>query len=677
MVSLLAQDMIVIFMIIFLPFLLGGSISAQDIVLWNVSCSNSNSSGPNSNYQYSLFNLLSNLNSEGSVKGFHEGSIGQSPNQVYAFYLCRGDTNQQLCHSCVQNATATIVQECPYQIGAMIWYDICLIRYSNESFFGKLDGSVMWYMWNTQNITNVSVTSFMQVVNNTLNLIAARAANGDQLGRKFATQVVHVSSSLILYALGQCTPDLSASDCRHCLTECIVVLFDSIYGKQGGRMFYGTNCYIRYEIYPFFDQTVVAAPAPAPAPALTAGPSGERKKKKKKKIIIAIAAIASLLLIGSCIFFILRRRTKRSYNTLNARTESVDIELLTADSLQYDWSTLRAATNNFSDSNKIGKGGFSVVYKGALDSGQEIAVKRLFTSSDPVVEEFKNEVVLVAKLQHKNLVRLLGFCLAREEKLLVFEFVPNKSLDYFLFNPDKRGQLDWRTRYKIIAGIARGLLYLHEDSRLRIIHRDLKASNVLLDADMNPKISDFGLARLVGTDQSLNETERVAGTLGYMAPEYLSYGQFSIKSDVYSFGVLILGIISGKKVRNVHQSDVAEDLLTVAWKHWRDGKALEFMDQTLEISHCSIDEIMQCIQLGLLCVQQDIGKRPTMASVVHMLKIDSINQLPVPQQPSCFSSNTAKSSSSSMKQGQGSCYSIPTSKSMVSSSTEITVIDPR
>ncbi|GAB4830965.1 Cysteine-rich receptor-like protein kinase, variant 2 [Ancistrocladus abbreviatus] len=668
MASHRVQDVIVIFIIFLLPFLLVGSVSAQDIVFLNVNCSNSNSFGPNSNYQYSLFNLLSNLTSEASVKGFYEGSIGQSPNQVYAFYLCRGDTNQQLCHSCVQNATETIVQECPYQIGAMIWYDICWIRYSNESFFGKLDGSVLWYLWNIQDITNVSVTSFRQVVNNTLNLIAARATNGDQLGRKFATQEANVSSSLILYALGQCTPDLSISDCRLCLTACIDVLLNNTYGKQGGRMFYGTNCYVRYEIYPFFDQTVVAAPAPAP----TTSTSGEKKKKKKKiskTAITAIAAIASLLLIGSCIFFIPRRRAKRSYNTINAQTKSVDIKLQTADSLQYDWRTIRVATNNFSDSNKIGKGGFGVVYKGTLDSGQEIAVKRLFTSSERVVEEFKNEVVLVAKLQHKNLVRLLGYCLAREEKLLVFEFVPNKSLDYFLFNPDKRGQLDWRTRYKIIAGIARGLLYLHEDSRLRIIHRDLKASNILLDADMDSKISDFGLARLVGGDQSLNETERVAGTLGYMAPEYLSHGQFSVKSDVYSFGVLILEIISGKKVRNVQQSDVAEDLLTNAWKHWRDGKALEFMDQTLEISHCSVDEIMGCIQLGLLCVQQDVGKRPTMASVVHMLKIDSINQLPVPQQPSFFHSNNPESSSSLIEH--------PTGKSIGSLSTEITVIDAR
>ncbi|GAB4831041.1 hypothetical protein Ancab_040223 [Ancistrocladus abbreviatus] len=350
MVSPRVQDVIVIFIIFLLPFLLVGSVSAQDTVpIMNVSCSNSGNYTPNSEYRYNLDNLIGKLSSESSVTGFYNGSFGESPNQVYALYFCPGDTNQQLCHSCVQNATSTIVNKCPNQIGATLWYDSCLIRYSNESFFGKLDSSDEWGMYLMQNITNVSVTSFMQVVNNTLNQISVRAANGDQLGRKFATQEVNVSSSLKLYALGQCTPDLSASDCRLCLTECTDVVVNYTYGKSFSRIFCGTNCYIRYEIYPFFDQTVVEAPTPAPAPALTASPSGEKKKKISNTVITAIAAaaIASLLLIGSCIFFILRRRAKRRYNTLNAQTESVDIELLTADSLQYDWSTLQAATNNF------------------------------------------------------------------------------------------------------------------------------------------------------------------------------------------------------------------------------------------------------------------------------------------------------------------------------------------
>ncbi|PHU16551.1 G-type lectin S-receptor-like serine/threonine-protein kinase [Capsicum chinense] len=283
---------------------------------------------------------------------------------------------------------------------------------------------------------------------------------------------------------------------------------------------------------------------------------------------------------------------------------------------------IRTATENFSEENKLGEGGFGPVYKGTLTNGIAIAIKRLSRTSGQGLKEFKNEVVLIARLQHRNLVRLLGCCLEGNEALLIYEFMPNKSLDFFLF--------DWKQRLHIIKGIARGLLYLHENSRLRIIHRDLKASNVLLDKDMNPKISDFGMAKMFSENQCEANTNRVVGTYGYMAPEYAVEGIFSTKSVVFSFGVLILEIVSWRK-NSGYVSEHGQSLFTFAWKLWREGHGLLLMDPCLFPSFVAT-EITKYIHIGLLCLQQDPADRPAMSTVVFMLENDH-QTLPQPSQP--------------------------------------------
>lgn len=345
----------------------------------------------------------------------------------------------------------------------------------------------------------------------------------------------------------------------------------------------------------------------------------------KKLAIILIASVAGLLLLLFGSWLVLKNRKGSS------KKKEMDESVTSADLTVFDLKTIVSATDNFSSTKKLGEGGFGSVYKGQLHGGQEIAVKRLSKDSGQGAEEFKNEVSLIARLQHRNLVRLFGCCIQQDEKMLVYEYLPNKGLDNFIFDEAKGSLMDWRKRFEIMLGVARGMVYLHRDSRLKIIHRDLKASNVLLDAAMEPKISDFGMARIFGAGQMEANTNRVVGTYGYMSPEYAMQGLFSDKSDVFSFGVLLLEIISGKK-NNSYYDDDSVNLIGHVWELWRQGNSLDIVDPLLGDSYQE-NEATRCIHIGLLCVQEHANDRPTMAEVLSMLCNETTVSAASPSQP--------------------------------------------
>lgn len=391
-----------------------------------------------------------------------------------------------------------------------------MLRYSDQDFIGIGETYPAIQGYNVQNNTNPNDRDF-----NALGLIYTLAGRAPTSNLKYAADQAMVNTSngsQMRYGLVQCTRDISAEACTRCLTNLTEMVNRCCEGKRGWRIL-APSCNIRYEDYSFFNVTAVGNNNQG---------KGGNKIGKIAGITLAVFLVV-MALLGFCLYKSFRKKKRRKGSTsgyfiegtINATEDVSDGEMH-----YYSFNTIQAATNNFSDANKLGEGGFGPVYKGKLVEGKEIAVKRLAARSGQGLVEFKNEVQLLVKLQHRNLVRLLGCCIQNEEKLLVYEFLANSSLDAFLFDQEKSKQLDWDKRVNIANGIARGLLYLHEDSRLKIIHRDLKASNVLLDDDMNAKISDFGTARIFGGNQIEANTNRVVGTYGYMAPEYAMEGFF-------------------------------------------------------------------------------------------------------------------------------------------------------
>ncbi|XP_028797266.1 cysteine-rich receptor-like protein kinase 42 isoform X2 [Neltuma alba] len=426
-------------------------------------------------------------------------------------------------------------------------------------------------------------------------------------GFSVATKTQVPNNGPTIYAFGQCIETITQIGCKDCLNAQYNNM-QSCLPNSDGRAF-ANGCFLRYSTTSFFPHNQI----------LDVTRFSKQVTSKKGIIIGGVVAGGSLALILIALFSMIRRR--KSPKMISIPRGDIPGASKLKGPVAFSYNVLKTATKNFSEENKIGEGGFGVVYKGTLWNGKVVAIKKLASPySNKVDEEFESEVKLISHVHHRNLVRLLGCCSKGHDRILVYEYMKNNSLDKFLYG-DKKYSLNWKQRYEVILGIARGLAYLHEEFHVRIIHRDIKTNNILLDDDLQPRIADFGLARLIPEDKTHLNT-KFAGTLGYTSPEYAIHGQLSEKVDVYSYGIVVLEIISGQKCNKLEtDGDVAgEYLLQKAWNLYERGMHLELVDNALDPQDYDADEVKKIIEIGLLCTQPSAETRPMMSEIMVMLK---------------------------------------------------------
>ncbi|KAG0597364.1 hypothetical protein M758_UG331900 [Ceratodon purpureus] len=347
--------------------------------------------------------------------------------------------------------------------------------------------------------------------------------------------------------------------------------------------------------------------------------------KKNSIAVIAPSVAASVLAIIILVMGLVFWRTRREKQKLQLQVQQHFAENDVKPTI-FTFNQLRSATEDFSERMKIGQGSFGAVYKGYLhENANPVAVKQLFIKNQQSITEFLNEVVVVTAIKHRNLVNLKGCCIREDQRLLVYEYLDNNDLAHHLFYQRGGQQLTWPARFNICLGVARGLYYLHASAQPRIIHRDIKASNVLMDRELQPKIADFGLALFFPDEQTHVITSDIAGTRGYWAPEYATMGQLSEKADVYSFGVLLLEVVSGRKNLDYNMPQHKVYLCQWGRELFNNSNVMELVDPALSLSKDEETEVRRIINIALLCLQVEPERRPTMGAVVATLEGSFMN----------------------------------------------------
>ncbi|KAG6477756.1 hypothetical protein ZIOFF_061187 [Zingiber officinale] len=499
----------------------------------------------------------------------------RAPQSVYALFQCRSYLSSADCLACFSAAEGHI-RRCGAAHGGRVIYDGCFLRYESTLFFDQATPSENR---NSCGVRNAATGGFTASVRS---LVADLSAATPRIPKFFAA----VEREGVLF-VAQCVETVSEEGCEQCLAAAVGNVMRCLPSADGRAL--GAGCFMRYSDESFFpaNRTVDLSPY------LTN--SGDSSRGTKFQGL-----------------------------------------------LNFRYKDLKNATNNFSEKNKVGEGGFGDVYqvksstvkdvaflmnhnfqvkflgKGHLKNGTTVAIKRLaIAQTSKARADFQSEVKLISNIHHRNLVRLLGYSSKHENFLLVYEYMANNSLDKFIFG-DKRGFLNWRQRFGIIVGMARGLSYLHQEFHIRIIHRDIKCSNILLDDDFQPRVADFGLARLLPEDKTHLSTV-FAGTFGYTAPEYAIHGQLSEKVDTYGYGIVVLEIISGRQCNDLKLEPATQYIRDWAWKLYEQDRLLEMVDETMDPNDYSPEEVKRIIKIALLCTQFTVAARPTMSETVVLL----------------------------------------------------------
>ncbi|TVU50182.1 hypothetical protein EJB05_01544, partial [Eragrostis curvula] len=610
---------------------INGQISIREVISY---CSTTGNFTASNQYRSSLIDLMDELPPKAIANGgFDTATVGEPPNKVFGLTMCYADSNSTSCQECLRAAGYAVQRECPFSREVKAAFDACVFRYSNESFFSVADvtdainGDGSFSDTNTDGVNSTRWKLLSQLAEEAAGS-RLRLANGSQ------QYTDSQGRSQVMYGLAQCTRDLSASECTRCLTKFV----PNKSPPSAYSYVKGYSCYLAYSVGRELSINIpTEMPAPPPSapllpPSSSLVPPSPGAPSTALVVGVTVGAVTFLIFAGTILvrFLLLHFRRKARERELMIKDEPLEKEFETgAGPRRFLYRELAVATKFFSDDEKLGEGGFGSVYRGYLkDMDLHVAIKRVSKSSQQGRKEYISEVKIISRLRHRNLVQLIGWCHGGDELLLVYELMPNGSLNTHIHS--QSNVMSWELRHEIVLGIGSALLYLHQDWEQCVLHRDIKPSNVMLDGSFHAKLGDFGLARLVDHERE-SHTTALAGTMGYIDPECMLAGRASAASDVYSFGVLVLEIVCSRRPIVVVQD--SEEYATVylvqwAWEFYGRGSILDAADARLN-GKFDGGEMERVMVTGLWCAHPDHAVRPSIRQAVNVLR----HEAPLPNLP--------------------------------------------